>query len=281
MDVLSVDYRNSNASKDFAKSLRETGFAVLRNHPLSWPKIEKVYAEWHEFFNSPTRFEYPFDKKTQDGYVPSTLSEIAKGEIYKDIKEFYHMYYPWGRYPKTLSSATAEIFEETFALAGELLGWIEQNLPDDLKAKLKKPLPDMICRERTLQRILYYPPLTGDEEAGAIRAAAHEDINLITILPAATQPGLEAKDSKGVWHAVKVDPKSLIVNIGDMLQEATDHYYISTSHRVVKPHGEQANVARISLPLFLHPHADDYLSPQYPRAEDYLLERLRELGLLP
>ncbi len=280
MEVLSVDYRSPAAKHDFAKSLSETGFAVLRNHPLPWSKIEKVYSEWREFFNSPVRFEYPFDKKKQDGYVPSSLSEIAKGEVYKDIKEFYHVYYPWGRYPRTLSSVTAEVFEEAFALAGELLGWIEDNLPKEIQAKLKKPLKDMICRERTLQRILYYPPITGQEEVGAIRAAAHEDINLITILPAATQPGLQAKDSKGQWHAVPVDPESLIVNIGDMLQEATDRYYISTSHRVVKPEGEQAGVARISMPLFLHPHADDYLSPQYPRAEDYLMERLRELGLL-
>ncbi len=280
MDVLSVNYQSPTAPQDFARSLKNTGFAVLTNHPLPWGKIEKVYAEWREFFKSPERFNYPFDKKTQDGYVPASLSEVAKGEVYKDIKEFYHMYYPWGRYPSCLSSATREVFEEAFELARQLLVWIEQALPPEIKNKLRRPLSSMICRERTLQRILYYPPITGLEEVGAIRAAAHEDINLITILPAATAPGLEAKDAQGQWHAVKIDPKSLVINIGDMLQEATDYYYISTSHRVVKPEGEIAGTDRLSLPHFIHAHAEDYLSPAYPTAKLYLDERLRELGLL-
>ena len=137
----------------------------------------------------------------------------------------------------------------------------------------------MPCRERTLQRILYYPPLSGNEEAGAIRAAAHEDINLITLLPAATEPGLEAKDASGQWHKIQIDPHTLVINAGDMLQEVTDFHYISTSHRVVKPIGEKAGTDRLSLPLFVHPHAEDYLSERYTTAESYLLERLRELGL--
>lgn len=280
MDVLSVNYQSPSAPQEFAESLRKTGFAVLNHHPLPWPTIEKVYSEWREFFKSPERFNYPFDKKNQDGYVPASLSETAKGEVYKDIKEFYHLYYPHGRYPTSLSSATREIFEAGFKLAGELLSWIEQALPINIKHQLKKPLSSMICRERTLQRILYYPPITGSEEVGAIRAAAHEDINLITLLPAATAPGLEAKDASGHWHKINTNPESLVINIGDMLQEATSHYYISTSHRVVKPEGEIAGRDRLSLPLFVHAHAEDYLSEKYPTAKQYLDERLKELGLL-
>lgn len=280
MKVLTVDYQLPTAPADFSRSLKETGFAVLKNHPIDWAKIEKVYAEWADFFNSPERFDYEFNKDTQEGYVCADLSETAKGATAKDIKEFYHVYYPWGRYPACLSETTRELFNEAFELARELLSWIEAGLPDEIKAKLKKPLCEMICVERTLQRVLYYPALKGDEEAGAIRAAAHEDINLITVLPAASEPGLEAKDAEGVWHKVQVDPKTLVVNIGDMLAEATDGYYISTTHRVVKPEGADASRARMSVPTFLHPDPADYISERYPTAKDYLQERLRELGLL-
>lgn len=280
MKVLTVDYQAETAPVDFSRSLKETGFAVLKNHPIDWAKIEKVYAEWADFFNSPERFDYAFDPARQDGYVSAAISEVAKGETVKDIKEFYHMYYPWGRYPSSISQTTRELFDEAFALAGELLSWIERGLPKEIKSQLKKPLSEMICVERTLQRILYYPALKGNEEVGAIRAAAHEDINLITVLPAASEAGLEAKDAEGNWHRVQVDPECLVVNIGDMLAELTGSYYISTTHRVVKPEGEEAGRARMSIPTFLHAHADDYISENYPTAKQYLDERLRELGLL-
>lgn len=280
MSICSVDYRSPNAPEEFARSLRETGFGVLRNHPISWDKITQVYAEWERFFNSDEKLQYAFDQNKQEGYVPPEIAETAKGETVKDIKEFYQMYFPWGRYPASLSDVTRQVFEETFKLAGELLGWIEPYLPDEIKAKLRKPLSEMICVERTQYRILHYPPITGDEEPGAIRAAAHEDINLITILPSATQSGLEAKDAKGDWVKVPFDPESLIINAGDMLQELTDFYYISTSHRVVKPEGEDQSKARMSTPLFLHPYASDFLSDKYPTAKGYLDERLRELGIL-
>lgn len=280
MAIRSVDYHSENAPEEFAVSLKETGFGVLKNHPIPWSKITQVYDEWEKLFTSEDKHNYAFDEVKQEGYVGTDVAEIAKGETVKDIKEFYQMYFPWGRYPDSLSDVTREVFDATFKLAGELLGWIEQYLPEEIKSKLKRSLSSMICIERTQYRILYYPALKGDEEVGAIRAAAHEDINLITILPTATQSGLEAKDAHGNWVKVPSDPESLIVNVGDMLQELTDHYYISTSHRVTKPEGEKSGVARMSTPLFLHPHAGDFLSDKYPTAKEYLDERLRELGIL-
>jgi isopenicillin N synthase-like dioxygenase len=121
--------------------------------------------------------------------------------------------------------------------------------------------------------------LNGTEEQGAIRAAAHEDINLITLLPAATEPGLQVKDKAGNWHDVKTDPETLVVNISDMLQEATDGFYRSTTHRVINPEGSDYSKPRLSMPMFVHPRADVVLSPRYT-AGSYLNERLRELGLL-
>ena len=146
--------------------------------------------------------------------------------------------------------------------------------------KYSQPLGDIIKdSDQTLLRILHYPPLKGDEEVDAIRAAAHEDINLITILPAANEPGLQVKAKDGSWLDVPCDFGNLIVNIGDMLQEASGHYFPSTTHRVVNPDGADMTKSRISLPLFLHPRPDVVLSERHT-AGSYLQERLRELGVI-
>jgi len=121
--------------------------------------------------------------------------------------------------------------------------------------------------------------MSGDEEPGAIRAAAHEDINLLTILPAANEPGLQVKTKDGNWLDVPCDFGNLIINIGDMLQEASGGYFPSTTHRVVSPEGADTSKARVSLPLFLHPKPEVVLSSRYT-ADSYLMERLRELGVI-
>jgi isopenicillin N synthase-like dioxygenase len=131
---------------------------------------------------------------------------------------------------------------------------------------------------QTLLRVLHYPPLGGDEEEGAVRAAAHEDINLITLLVAATAPGLQLRDARGDWHDVPADPGTIVVNAGDMLQMATDGHYRSTSHRVVNPPAREASRSRLSMPLFLHPRKEVRLSDRHT-AGSYLEERLREIGL--
>jgi isopenicillin N synthase-like dioxygenase len=123
---------------------------------------------------------------------------------------------------------------------------------------------------------LHYPPLRGDEEPGAVRAAAHGDINLLTILPAATEPGLQVMGKDGNWLDAPSDFGLLIVNIGDMLQEASGHYYPSTVHRVLNPAGAAAQKSRISMPLFLHPNRNVVLSERYT-VESYFNERMQEL----
>lgn len=128
-------------------------------------------------------------------------------------------------------------------------------------------------------RVLHYPPLEGDEELGAIRAGAHEDINLLTVLPAANEPGLQVKTKEGDWLDVPCDFGNLIINIGDMLQEASGGYYPSTTHRVINPEGADKTKSRISLPLFLHPKPEVVLSERHT-ANSYLMERLRELGVI-
>ena len=130
--------------------------------------------------------------------------------------------------------------------------------------------------DHTLLRVLHYPPLRGDEDPGAVRAAAHGDINLLTILPAATEPGLQVLGKDEAWHDVPCDFGLLIVNIGDMLEEASGGYYPSTVHRVLNPVGDARFKPRISLPLFLHPRRDVVLSKRYT-VGSYFDERMREL----
>ncbi len=279
MKILTVDYRSPTAPQDFALSLKETGFGILKNHPISWAKIEKVYAEWNRFFNSEEKWNYPLDKEKQDGYVPTSIAETAKGATVKDIKEFYQLYFPWGRYPAGLSSLSHELFDEMFALGKTLTNWLEAYMPLEAQQNLSEPLSAMLSMERSLFRIIHYPGLKGGEEAGAIRAAAHEDINLLTLLPAATEPGLQVIGSNGEWYDVTPDPECLIINIGDMLQEATGHFYKSTTHQVINPEGADMTKSRLSMPLFIHPRDEVRLSDRYT-AGAYLEERLRELGLL-
>ena len=273
-----VDYRAPNAPELFVSSLRETGFGVLENHPIEQSLLESIYTHWQTFFDGEDKYNYRFDEENQDGFFPMDVSETAKGFAKKDIKEYYHVY-PHGRIPETLKDEILSYYRRTSEFAAELLGWIEKYSPPDVAARYSEPLSNMIKdTPNTLLRVLHYPPMSGGEEPGAVRAAAHEDINLITILPAASQPGLQVLKKDGTWMDVPCNFGNLIINIGDMLQEASGGYFPSTSHRVVNPEGQIENASRISLPLFLHPRSEVVLSERYTQAS-YLLERLRELGV--
>lgn len=278
MRVLRVQYGSPEASKQFAESLRTTGFAVVANHPIPHDLIRDVFTEWGKWFAAEDKMNYKFDPKTQAGYFPFK-TENAKDSKVKDLKEFFHLFLETP-VPNGFSSKTREMYDRMTGLGVELLGWLQDNTPDPIRNGFSMPLTKMSADSKeTLLRPIHYPPLTGAEEEGAIRAAAHEDINLITLLPAATAPGLEVKDLAGNWHAVECNPGDIVINAGDMLQEATGGYYVSTTHRVMNPRGEGARQARYSMPLFIHPRPEVRLSERHT-AGTYLEERLREIGLL-
>ncbi len=277
MHVLNVDYHLSNAPELFCHSLKNTGFAVLSNHPISIQLIEQVYQQWKDFFNSDTKFNYRPIKSAQDGYFPFR-TENAKNSTYSDLKEFYH-FYPHGQQPPEMRELSLKLYHELNHMAAILLQWIENYLPVEVSSQLSMPLRDMSTHSvNTLLRILHYPPLDTQTEAGAVRAAAHEDINLITLLPAATAPGLEVLDMHDHWHAVSCNPGNIVVNVGDMLQRCTQNYYRSTTHRVVNPCDTLENNSRYSMPLFLHPRPDVLLTKDCT-AQEYLNERLKEIGI--
>ena len=275
--ILTVDFLSEDAPKKFVKSLRETGFAVLKNHPLCPELLSEVYANWEDFFNSKAKHDYLFHKVKQDGYFPFQ-SENARGYSDKDLKEFYHIY-PWGRYPLEINNKTKLFYEFTLELGGELLDWIDKNSPRDVVKKFSIPLSDMIeDSQENLLRVIHYPPLKDTNTHGAIRAQEHADINLITLLVAATEPGLQVKNINGKWIDIKCNPGELIINTGDMLQECSGGYFPSTIHRVMNPSNKRKHIPRFSMPVFIHPSDEVKLSDKYT-AKSYLEERLKEIGL--
>ena len=276
MEVKTVDYQSPQAPSDLALSLKNTGFAVLVNHPITPDRIETIYAAWGAFFADEAKHDWLRDPNTQDGFFPFQ-SENAKGAMAKDLKEFFHVY-PWGRVPPQLEAITRQLYKDLSTLGIELLGWLDQAMPDHLREALSQPLAKMMRdSQQSLLRILHYPALTEAPEPNAIRAAAHEDINLITLLLAGSKPGLEAMDTDGNWHKVPCDPGMITINNGDMLTLATDGYYPSTTHRVINPDAE-TNAPRVSMPMFLHPRPEVDLKPQFT-ADMFLQQRLKEIGL--
>lgn len=273
-----VDYSDPKAGELFARSLRETGFGVIANHPIDQALIDQCYANWAAFFASDEKQQFAFDPKTHDGFISCELSETAKGESIKDIKEFYHLYMQ-GRCPEPLREPSRRLMQALIDMASQLLAWSAEGLPENLQKQLSEPLPSMIKEsDYSLFRIIHYPPLTGHEPAGAMRAAAHEDINLLTLLPAATAEGLQALTNDGQWLDVPIRKDWIIVNSGDMLAEATENFYPATKHRVTNPTGELAKCSRLSMPLFLHPRDEVVLSSRHT-GRSYRKERYEEIGL--
>jgi isopenicillin N synthase-like dioxygenase len=275
MQVKTVDYRAADAAETLERSLRDTGFAVLANHPITPERIDAVYGAWGRFFAGDDKFGYAVKPPAHDGYF-AFRSENAKDSATKDLKEFFHVY-PGCQLPDELDDLTRQVYADLETLGRELLGWIEGRAPASITDNLSMPLGDMMeGSDQSLLRILHYPPVE-DAEPGAIRAAAHEDINLITLLLSGSRPGLQARDADGGWHDIACDPGMITINNGDMLAMATDNYFPSTTHRVTNPDTGQ-NVSRYSMPMFLHPRPDAPLRPDLT-ADQYLQRRLKEIGL--
>ena len=275
--IQTIDFHDPNAGKNLVNSLHNTGFAILHNHPIDYNLINNVYKDWETFFSSEEKYSFTFNPKTQDGYFPYR-SENAKGYSAKDLKEFYN-FYEWGKYPNNIIGKTKRLYYELLTIGRILLTWINAKSPKMVLINSSVSLPEMIENSRmNLMRVIHYPPLKSDVTDGAIRAAAHGDINLITVLPAASQPGLQVQTKEDEWLDVECNAGWLVINTGDMLQECSDGYYPSTIHRVVNPKAKYAHLSRYSIPLFIHPRDEVILSKRYS-AKKYLDERLKDIGL--
>ncbi|HLZ76577.1 isopenicillin N synthase family dioxygenase [Phenylobacterium sp.] len=301
------DREFSKFSDTLGGSFARFGFAVISDHGIPQARIDAAVEAGKRFFALPEadKLKYKLPPGAggggQRGYTPFGV-ETAKGEVNYDLKEFWHV----GRdlpagHPYRDHMADNVWPDADVADFHEKVGWLFGAL-DAMGLKLLEAIATYLGLDRhffdptvdfgnSILRLLHYPPVPAD--GPNIRAAAHEDINVITLLLGAEEAGLEVLDRDGQWLAVNPPPGALVCNIGDMLQRLTNHKLPSTTHRVVNPAPERRGFARYSTPFFLHfnsdyliktlPNCVDATHPdRYPTpitANDYLLERLREIKL--
>ncbi|MEZ4743885.1 MAG: 2-oxoglutarate and iron-dependent oxygenase domain-containing protein [Bdellovibrionota bacterium] len=288
-------------SRQLALGLKEYGFIVLCDHPISETLLNNAYEQARLFFELDLKIKNKYSAQNnggQRGYTPFGI-EHAKDAKVADLKEFWHVgqMLPSGHpyeesYVNNIWPEELPTFKETFTALYKALEdsgrIILQALTSELQVA-KDYFDTMTKYGNSILRILHYPPIPPTADPRSIRAAAHEDINLITLLVSATASGLQLKDRDGKWLDVKSKHNDIIVDSGDMLARITNDIYPATTHRVVNP--EDANTDRFSIPFFMHPHPKAMLTciescrgagARYEDilAQDFLMERLREIGLI-
>ena len=303
-DFLSGDRtRKANFIEALGKAYEEIGFVALRNHYLDESLITSLYQEVKAFFNLPEDVKNKYEIEGmagQRGYT-SFGKEHAKGRNTGDLKEFWHFgQYVEGNDPiahEYPDNVEVDELPEFNKVGKEAYQKLEQTGREMLRAialylKLEENyFDDKIHNGNSILRPIHYPPIT-DAPGDAVRAAEHEDINLITLLMGASAQGLEVLNKKGEYVPVTALKGQLVVNVGDMLQRLTNNKLRSTTHRVVNPPKDEWGESRYSIPFFLHPRSDMRLDcletciteenpKQYPdiSAGEYLEERLKEIGL--
>ncbi len=304
LPLLSLTSEPVALARDLGASFEQFGFALVTDHGLDAALVQQAWALTAALFALPEAEKRAFHVAGLGGargYTPFG-TEIAKGAAAHDLKEFWHIgrelpaEHPLaGAMPPNLWPPAPARFRETFtalfaeldrvgaAILSRIAGWL------GLEADWFDPA---IADGNSVLRLLHYPPVP-DGGGGAIRAGAHEDINLITLLLGAEEAGLELLTKDGQWLPASPPEGALVVNIGDMLQRLTNHVLPSTTHRVRNPENTRAGLSRYSMPFFLHLRSDflietlpGCISAQNPDrypvsilADDYLQERLREIGL--
>ena len=304
-EFLSEDpQRKAAFVRDIGTAFETIGFVALSGHFLSDPLVDRLYAEVKKFFDLPpdvkAKYEIP-GIGGQRGYT-SFGKEHAKGRKQGDLKEFWH----FGQYVENDPELAREYPDNV--LVEELPGFndtgkeafrmLEKTAVSVLRAlALHLGLPETyfdsyIQNGNSILRPIHYPPIT-EEPRDAVRAAAHGDINLITLLMGAHGKGLQVRNHQGEWIDAIARPDQLMINVGDMLSRLTNNRLKSTIHRVVNPPREAWGSSRYSIPFFMHPISsmplnclENCIDEDHPRAfdditaGDYLHERLIELGLI-
>jgi len=303
-DFLSDDpKRKQKFVNEIGSAYSEIGFVALKGHFLSDELSDKLYKEVKEFFKLPQNVKDNYEIKNIGGARGFTGfgKESAKGRTEGDLKEFWH----FGQ-----EIEDGEIIDDNipnvqvnevsnFNIVGmQVYRQLEKTATYVLRALAiyigldEFYFDDYVHNGTSILRPIHYPPIIG-EPKGAVRAAEHGDINLITLLMGASASGLEVQTKTGEWVAVTTLPEQLVINVGDMLQRLTNNKLRSTIHRVVNPPKKDWDKPRYSIPFFTHPKSDMSLNcldicidKENPKAYDditageYLNERLRELGLI-
>lgn len=314
MDIACVSLARplNEIAERLGQSFEEFGFAIVRDHGIDDALVERAWDVTRRFFALPEQTKRKYHIAGQGGargYTPFG-TEQAKGADIRDLKEFWHVGRtlaagdPLERFmaPNIWPDEVADfraVLEELYAAFEQsgrrILQAIALYIGED-----RNFFDATVENGNSVMRLLHYPPVPAEDGPGdvqgtikgAIRAAAHEDINTITLLLGAQESGLQLKAKNGEWLPVAPPEGALAVNIGDMLQRLTNMHLRSTTHRVVNPEGEASRRSRYSMPFFLHFRPDFMIDP-LPQfidsdhgtppaaisADDYLQERLREIKL--
>ena len=289
--------------KELGQAYEEIGFVAVKNHGLSDALCAELYAKVKGFFTLSKEEKEAYEIEGlagQRGYV-SFGKEHAKNKNEGDLKEFWHFgqtvedddpikeEYPDNVQVNELPKFNAvgrEVYQKLEATGREMLRAIALHLNLD-----ENYFDAKIHNGNSILRPIHYPPIT-HEPKDAVRAAEHEDINLITLLMGASADGLQVLNKSGEWISVTALPDQIVVNVGDMLQRLTNNKLKSTTHRVVNPPREKWGTSRYSIPFFLHPRSEvslnclpSCISESQPKnfsditAGEYLEQRIIELGL--
>jgi isopenicillin N synthase-like dioxygenase len=277
---------------NFTNALKEYGFLILDNHPIPLDLIERVYKHSESFFLSDINYKQRFINPVikQSGYIPFGI-EKAKDSKHFDLKEFWQVVNDSVKDAPVknvwtddiqFNNALKKLYKDFSQLSEELLKVVGEGLNIDLNYQ-----QELIQEQNSVLRIIHYPPLD-KEMSGHVRAAAHEDINLLTIMPGASDSGLEILTKDGEWLPIDSKYKYLIVDSGDMLARITNGVIPATTHRVVNP--QDPTKRRFSMPFFCHPNSNAILkcidscvgdgvkfSPI--KSIDFLNDRLEQIGL--
>jgi isopenicillin N synthase-like dioxygenase len=289
---------------ELGNAYREWGFAGIHGHGIAQSLIDDAYVVFAQLFALPEatkrKYHIPGGGGAR-GYTPFGV-ETAKGAAYSDLKEFWHIGREIPRDSKYADVMPPNVWPDEAPRLREV-GYSLYQALDQLGAHVLAALAldiglpetyfaDKIDNGNSILRPIHYPPITTPDIPN-VRAGAHEDINLITLLVGASAAGLEVLSRKGEWVPFTADADTIVVNIGDMLQRMTNHVYPSTTHRVVNPPGELARQPRYSTPFFLHLNPDVVIDvlpstitadnpsryPELITAHAYLEQRLREIKL--
>lgn len=304
-DFLSDDLQKKSLFVDtIGSAFQEIGFCAVRGHFLDDQLVKRLYDQIKLFFDLPTdikkKYEHP-EFSGQRGYV-SFGKESAKGSKHGDLKEYWH----FGQYVSENESHKYNYFpnikvdelpefntvgEEVYKTLEKTAKYVLRALALYLKID-EKYFDNYIHNGNSILRPIHYPPIMEDPKE-AVRAAAHGDINLITLLMGAHGKGLQVQKTNGDWIDAVASKDELMINIGDMLSRHTNNVLKSTVHRVVNPDRELLKKSRYSIPFFMHPVSemklnvlDSTICDEFPKAYDditageFLEERLIELGLL-
>ena len=304
-DFLSEDAnRKEEFVQSIGKAFQEIGFCAVKGHLLSDDLVERLYKQIKLFFDLPyevkAKYEFP-QYSGQRGYV-SFGKESAKGSKHGDLKEYWH----FGQYIEEAEKEKYNYFpnihveelSEFNEVGREVYSTLEKTAKHILRAlalylNIEEDYFDQYIKNgNSILRPIHYPPILEDPKE-AVRASAHGDINLITLLMGAHGKGLQVQHSNGEWIDAVASEDELMINIGDMLSRHTNNLLKSTVHRVVNPNRELLKKSRYSIPFFMHPVSEmklnvleSCISDESPKsfdditAGDFLNERLVELGLL-